>query len=169
MTTTPLAERRAREALQAAQHATLHVKALQHQEPPKLCASCGATTLSVTSPAQRAGTVYLSGPMTGLPEYNYPAFNAVAEKLRAQGYKVCNPADHGVVEGAVWADYLRADLAQLAMCETIHLLPGWWNSTGAQLELHIAQKLGMKVTKETDAEPVSALEFVWPESTKDEL
>jgi hypothetical protein len=115
--------------------------------------------------AARAGTVYVSGPMTGIADYNYPAFNAAAAALRAQGYKVFNPADHGVVEGAEWADYLRADLAQLAQCETIHLLPGWWHSKGAQLELYVAQQLGMKITREPDAEPVAAFEFVWPSGT----
>ena len=29
--------------------------------------------------------VYISGPMTGLPEFNYPAFFAKAAELRAEG------------------------------------------------------------------------------------
>lgn len=32
--------------------------------------------------------IYLCGPMTGLPEYNYPAFHAAAAELRAQGWHV---------------------------------------------------------------------------------
>ena len=29
--------------------------------------------------------LYLAGPMTGRPEYNYPAFHAVARHLRSMG------------------------------------------------------------------------------------
>ena len=27
--------------------------------------------------------IYIAGPMSGLPDLNYPAFNAMAERLRA--------------------------------------------------------------------------------------
>ncbi|CRM19804.1 hypothetical protein [Pseudomonas sp. 31 R 17] len=50
--------------------------------------------------------VYVAGPMTGIEDFNYPAFNAVADQLRALGYEFENPADHGIVEGAQWAGYM---------------------------------------------------------------
>jgi hypothetical protein len=31
--------------------------------------------------------------MTGLPEFNYPAFHAEAARLRAQGFEVVSPAE----------------------------------------------------------------------------
>jgi hypothetical protein len=37
--------------------------------------------------------IYLSGPMTGLPDLNFPAFHAEAARLRALGYDVINPAE----------------------------------------------------------------------------
>lgn len=37
--------------------------------------------------------IYLSGPMTSLPDNNIPKFNAVAERLRAEGHFVINPAE----------------------------------------------------------------------------
>ena len=37
--------------------------------------------------------IYLSGPMSGLPELNFPAFHAEAARLRALGFEVVNPAD----------------------------------------------------------------------------
>jgi len=99
----------------------------------------------VTLRSERANRIYVAGPMTGIEDFNFPAFNAAAEALRAAGYIVENPADHGLVEGADWADYLAYDLTRLGLCDTIYLLPGWEKSKGAQLELLIAERLGMAV------------------------
>ncbi len=85
--------------------------------------------------------IYLSGPMTGLPDFNYPAFNAEAARLRALGYEVVNPAENP--EQATWADYMRQDIPQLLTCDTLALLPAWHNSRGAKLEHHIAAQLGI--------------------------
>ena len=40
--------------------------------------------------------VYLSGPMKGYPDSNFPAFHATAAALRARGLEVVNPAEIGV-------------------------------------------------------------------------
>lgn len=93
----------------------------------------------------RSGRIYIAGPMTDLPDFNFPAFNDMAAILRGLGYHVENPAEHGVVEGAEWADYLRYDIARLATCEALVLLPGWRNSRGALLEVHIAKALGIQI------------------------
>lgn len=100
--------------------------------------------------------VYVAGPMTGIPDFNFPAFNAEAAKLRDAGFCVENPAEHGIWEGAEWQDYLRYDLTRLAICDQIHLLPGWSKSKGACLELHIAKALGMLVSYSDGAELVPA-------------
>lgn len=93
----------------------------------------------------RKDHVYIAGPMTGLPNYNFETFNALAEKLRGYGLKVHNPADHGLVDGATREDYLRFDVAELAQCEHVYFLPGWENSPGARLEFDLAQKLGLSI------------------------
>lgn len=99
----------------------------------------------VTLAADRAKRLYLAGPMTGIEDFNYPAFNAMAERLRAAGYDVENPADHGTVDGADWADYMAYDLTRLGLCGQVAVLPGWESSKGARLEVHVARELGMKV------------------------
>jgi hypothetical protein len=76
----------------------------------------------VTLQAARASRGYVAGPMTGIKDFNYPAFNAVAEDLRAQGYEVENPADHGIVEGAV-AMSGQVDVASAAPFSSIRF-PG---------------------------------------------
>ena len=109
-----------------------------------------ASKPGVTLQAARANRVYVAGPMTGIPDFNYPAFNAVADQLRALGYEVENPADHGIVEGAQWADYMAYDLTRLGLCGVIALLPDWEHSKGARLEVLIAERLGMTVVNARD-------------------
>jgi nucleoside 2-deoxyribosyltransferase len=89
--------------------------------------------------------LYLAGPMTGIEEYNYPAFFAAADELRRVGFVVANPADHGVIEGYEWADYLRMDLKTMLECEGVATLDGWEDSKGASLEVHVARALGWPV------------------------
>ena len=89
--------------------------------------------------------IYISGPMTGLPAFNFPAFNAAAAQLRAAGWHVINPAEHDEAPGQAWADYLRKDIRLLMDCTGVALLDGWERSKGARLERHIALELGMEV------------------------
>jgi hypothetical protein len=83
--------------------------------------------------------------MTGLPEFNFPAFNEAADLLRKVGYEVVNPAEKGIIDGWEWEDYLRYDLRQVLDVSGIATLPGWRRSRGARLEVHVATQLGMPV------------------------
>lgn len=86
--------------------------------------------------------------MTGIADHNFPAFHAAAKQLRAKGYTVFNPAEINADAVDVirpWAWYMRKDLAELVKCEAIYLLPGWENSKGATLEMHVAERLGMTI------------------------
>jgi hypothetical protein len=109
--------------------------------------------------------IYLAGPMTNIPHFNYPAFNAAAAKLRADGHEVFSPAeydietygkdisnptgdaaqstaDHGFDRRAA----LKADLAWICdNAEGIALLPGWQKSSGARAEKALADALALDV------------------------
>ena len=89
--------------------------------------------------------VYLSGPMTGIPDYNFPAFEAAAKELRARDQEVFSPHELGVDPAKTWADYLRADIRALVDCDAVVCLPGWEQSKGASLEVYIAKALEMPV------------------------
>lgn len=91
-------------------------------------------------------TYYLSGPMTGLPDYNRPTFNEAATHLRSQGLKVWNPAeefDSTYIHPRKF--YMRKDIEALLKCQAIVMLHGWENSSGARLELEIARELEMNI------------------------
>lgn len=87
--------------------------------------------------------VYLSGPMSGIADNNFPEFHRWAEALRSKGFGVVSPAE--IQEAGTWELCLRADLSELCTCDGIALMPGWEGSKGAHLELHVAHRLGMKV------------------------
>jgi len=87
--------------------------------------------------------LYLSGPMSDLPESNYPAFNAAAAALRAAGHHVENPAENPRQES--WAAYMRQALTQMLTCDEVVVLPAWSQSSGAVWELSIAHGLGMAI------------------------
>lgn len=89
--------------------------------------------------------VYISGPMSGLPEFNYPAFHAAAAELRAYGLHVENPAESPEPECKSWLGFMRLAVAQLATCDYVVTLPGWENSKGARVEVELARGLGFPV------------------------
>ena len=90
--------------------------------------------------------VYIAGPMTGLPENNYPAFYAAEEALTAAGHAVLNPARNGTIVGSnAWQQYMRLSIAQMLQAEGVALLPGWLDSRGARLERRIAMALGLRL------------------------
>jgi hypothetical protein len=98
---------------------------------------------------------YISGPMTGLPEYNYPAFTAASQELRKKGYAVLNPASN--FEGDTTFDhtvYMRHDMSHVLQADKVYVLPGWRNSKGARAEVHVAQLIGIPVLEYETNMPV---------------
>lgn len=89
--------------------------------------------------------IYLSGPMTGHADLNFPAFNAEAHRLRNLGYEVVNPAEINQGPNPGWHECMRKDLKALLDCDTLALLDGWQQSAGAHLEMHVAHRVGMEI------------------------
>ena len=84
--------------------------------------------------------------MTGLPDYNRPAFDKVAAEIRAEGRTVFNPAEVGerdVIRSRSW--YMREDIDALLRCDSVHVLQGWEKSEGARLEIEIARQLELPI------------------------
>lgn len=89
-------------------------------------------------------TLYVCGPMTGLPGLNFRAFFEADKQLRDRGFEILNPADRaGRTEGMPWSWYLRRCLKDVADADGLALLAGWERSKGARLEAHVAAELQM--------------------------
>ena len=89
--------------------------------------------------------LYLSGPMSGMADFNFPAFHAEAKRLRSLGYVIVSPAEINPDTKMTWEQCLRDDIKALCDCDGIALMDGWEGSKGAHLELHIAHRLGLEV------------------------
>lgn len=103
--------------------------------------------------------LYLAGPMTGKPFYNFPEFFFAAAKLRHCGFGVFNPAELDMAEDGfnpfshnpaqfirklrTTDEYLQRDFAHLAHCDGVALLDDWQNSYGAKLEVAEAHRLNI--------------------------
>jgi hypothetical protein len=98
--------------------------------------------------APKGKRVYVSGPMTGYDEYNFPAFAEAAKGLRELGYAVCSPAETDQFLGLgvmTHAQYLRFDFARVLEADFLVALDGWERSMGAISEILMAVRMGTKV------------------------
>lgn len=108
------------------------------------------------------GRCYLAGPMRGYPEFNFPAFHAASAVLREKGWEVFSPAERD--EDDEWLElqqsrenaekgvsdvglayFMQYDLAAVCNSQAVFLLPGWRESQGARLEVHVALEVGVPV------------------------
>lgn len=96
-----------------------------------------------------AVVVALSGPMTGIPKYNYPAFHEAERKLKILGCKVYSPARNEIIEGKPWGSYVGDYLDVLRKVHEEHgehvlmgLLKGHQKSDGSAAEKGLARHYG---------------------------
>ncbi len=104
--------------------------------------------------------IYISGPMSGLPNYNFDAFDRAEEIIRARGDLPMNPAQLGrkwcaengyrEMTEAEYKKILDTCLRNVRYCHGIYLLKGWENSYGAKQELMTAIYNGKKVELQTN-------------------
>lgn len=89
---------------------------------------------------------YIAGPMTGMPDYNRPAFHRAAAGLRAKGHTVINPALLPTELGD--KAYLPICTAMIDAADAVYLLDGWQSSMGAVAEQNYALRQGKKLRYE---------------------
>lgn len=102
--------------------------------------------------------LYLAGPMRGKPQFNFPAFDAAAARLRAQGHTVFSPAERdrqdgfnpspettGHEEVHDMSYYMAIDLPEVCKAQGIALLPGWEDSEGSRIEVTVGVALRKQI------------------------
>lgn len=92
--------------------------------------------------------LYIAGKMSNLPDLGKERFRAAAERLRAKGYVVLNPAE--LPDGMPVVRYMPICLAMLQAADAIYLLGNWKDSTGARLELQYARYQGKDIMFEEE-------------------
>lgn len=87
-------------------------------------------------------TYYVSGPMTGIEDFNYPAFELACKILRGEGIDVVSPHEldrpHGwedMKPEPLWVHMMNLCIALIDDSQGIIMLPGWPQSRGAKREL----------------------------------
>lgn len=91
--------------------------------------------------------VFISGPITGVLDYNKPEFDEAERKLTMLGCAVWNPIKLHPAEPNVFTheDYLHVCFAMIERSDVVAMLPGWDESKGATQELRFATKNGISV------------------------
>lgn len=101
---------------------------------------------------------YLCGPMSNVPQFNFPMFDRIAARCRHLDFgEIVSPAEMDSPEiraaalaspdgvpnertscGQTWGDFLARDVKLVAdQIDGIIVLPGWMRSRGARLEVFV--------------------------------
>lgn len=107
--------------------------------------------------------VYIAGPMSGYPEFNFPKFFAVAKQLADDGWIVFNPANKSneeavtkdasfgegdgvalVASGWSFRDAYVWDVNKVIEADAIYMIQGWEASPGARGEHAVAVAMKSK-------------------------
>jgi Domain of unknown function (DUF4406) len=125
--------------------------------------------------------LYLAGQMTGIPQFNFPAFHEAARTLRSLGIEVISPAEIDDPEtatlamksvtgklgdasphGQTWGDFLARDVKIVAdQVDGVALLKNWERSKGAKLEVTVALLAGKDVYAYHEGAGVTPLSREW--------
>jgi hypothetical protein len=96
--------------------------------------------------------IFISGPMTGYPEWNFPKFIEVAADLRTLDYDVFNFVETMTPEEMTnvptWEKCMKRAIPELCKCDIVLVLDGWRKSQGARTEVFFAQLLKLRIYDE---------------------
>jgi hypothetical protein len=90
--------------------------------------------------------LYISGPITGVPDYK-EKFSQAAGYLGHLGdeVEIIDPSTFAGEDGWNWADWMLIDLRALRGADALVSLPGSMASRGARVEAEFARGMGIPV------------------------
>lgn len=117
-------------------------------------------------------SIYVSGPMSGVPHYNFPAFAEATETLRKQGFTVTSPAEKDIEKGiepdptgnpipkSLYDKLLAEDLEIVREVDAVVVLKGWTRSHGAKTEIKEALDNGKTVLMYPSMKPMRTQQWL---------
>ncbi len=88
--------------------------------------------------------IYISGPMTGIEDFNRKAFKDAEHMINnIPNYLAVNPhvCCEGMPNDSTWVDYMKTDIVAMMECDALFMLSGWEKSVGATIEHNLANEL----------------------------
>jgi hypothetical protein len=93
--------------------------------------------------------IYIAGAITGHDlQERKETFMKWQKYFEDKGYAVVNPMELPHNHDKTWESYMRECIVALMDCSEIYVMNGWMKSKGAQLEVHIASSLGIRIIYE---------------------
>lgn len=107
--------------------------------------------------------LYLAGPMTWIPQFNFPTFEQWVQQLRQVGFDVISPheVDPGETQEIAWAspdgdpaalppgdgpvETALRNVAGIGECDGLALIDGWYKSSGTIHEIATANRFQLPV------------------------
>ena len=127
------------------------------------CTPRGRKELSLYEPMKRSRrkffgrrkSIYIAGPMSGLPDNNFSKFFDAEARLMSDGWDPINPSRFSGIFGERPKEKMldaccAAERAAIPHCDAIYLLKGWENSKGAKRELAVALQHNLEVIVEVE-------------------
>ena len=99
--------------------------------------------------------LYLSGPITDVPDDNRPEFERVAALLRGMGHTVFSPIEIEIPwENPSWDDYMDICKPEVDKADALVVLSNWGPSRGARIECILAKQQSKTIYHHTMSDQI---------------
>ena len=104
-------------------------------------------------------TIYIAGPITGKPNFNWDAFYNAESELQDDNWLTVNPCTSALsrklqqqetISKSDIKDVMLLDISLLANCDAVYMLNGWKESKGACAEYTFAKAIGLQILMQGD-------------------
>jgi Asp-tRNA(Asn)/Glu-tRNA(Gln) amidotransferase A subunit family amidase len=90
---------------------------------------------------------YISGKISGMEQEAKALFQSSEDRLTAQGYEVVNPMKLPHDHDKTWESYMKECIKALMDCDVLFYMENSVQSRGAQIEIWLAAKFGIKIER----------------------